>query len=223
MPGSLLWATPHHLLSPFRYLVLGIKRSRRTPDLSTPDEAPWFGSSVGRSSTSHGPLRSHACRPRGVHRPVGTRRPCTGPGNNVGQGNTENSPRDAANIHAGFALPVPGTQFGGRKLSKSEGARTSGSWSAPYTGKSPTVQHLAVDSRAGLRPSGTSNRLRPHEDCGGKTAARRLYRTLIPFFTSPGGLELRWEECYGAISEVVPTVLYHDLIIVISALYSVLL
>ena len=165
MPGSLLWATPHHLLSPFRYLVLGIKRSRRTTDLSIPDEAPWFGSSVGRSSTSHGPLRSHACHPRGVHRPVGTRRPCTGPGNNVGQGNAENSPRDAANIHAGFALPVPGTQFGGRKLSKSEGARTSGSWSAPYTGKSPTVQHLAVDSRTGLRPSGTSNHLRPHEDC----------------------------------------------------------
>ena len=150
MPGSLLWATLHHLLSPFRYLVLGIKRYHCTPDLSIPDKAPWFGSSVGRSSTSHGPLRSHACRPRGVHRSVGTRRPCTGPGNNAGQGHTENSPCDAANIHAGFALPVPGTQFGGRKLSKREGARTSGSWSAPYTGKSPTVQHLAVDSRTGL-------------------------------------------------------------------------
>ena len=51
---------------------------------------------------------------------------------------------------------------------------TSGSWSAPYTGKSPTVQHLAVDSRTGLRSSGTSNQLRPHEDCRGKTASRRL-------------------------------------------------
>ena len=34
------------------------------------------------------------------------------------------------------------------------------------------------------------------------TMTTNLLELLIPLFTSPGGLELRWEECYGAIGEV---------------------
>ena len=61
------------------------------------------------------------------------------------KGTPEDGPGDVASNHAGFVLLVPGTKFGGRGLSKSEAARTSGSWSAPYTGKNPTVQHLTDD------------------------------------------------------------------------------
>jgi len=44
----------------------------------------------------------------------------------------------------------------------------------------------------------------------------RNFELLILFFALPGGLELRWEECYGARGEVVSTVLYRDRIIIIS-------
>ena len=59
----------------------------------------------------------------------------------------------------GFAFPVFSAESGGRGLSKGKRARTSGSWPVIYSGKSPPVQHLADDSRPGLRPSWKTYRM----------------------------------------------------------------
>ena len=53
----------------------------------------------------------------------------------------------------GLPCPFLVREFRGGGLSKSEGAGTSGSWPAPYTGKSTTFQHLASLGGLGLRPS----------------------------------------------------------------------
>ena len=41
-----------------------------------------------------------------------------GPSDNVGQGHTEDGPGDAVSNRPGFALPIPGKEFGGGGLSK---------------------------------------------------------------------------------------------------------
>ena len=104
-----------------------------------------LGPSIGRSSTGHGPLSFNACCPQGIHGLTGTKRPCASSGDNVGKGHTKDGPSDVASYHSRFALPVSSPEFGGCGLSKSKGTRTSGSWPASYSGKSPTVQHLADD------------------------------------------------------------------------------
>ena len=67
------------------------------------------------------PVRSHARRPRGIPGPVATKGPCADQNYNMGQGNTEDAPGDAASNHPGFVLPVPATEFRGGGLSKSVG------------------------------------------------------------------------------------------------------
>ena len=129
-------------------------RQTAPPDIPIPDEAPWFGPSIDRSSTGHGLLSFNACLTQSGHGPTRTRRSCASSGDNVGKGHTKDSPSDVATYHSRSALPVPSPEFGGCGLSKSEGTGTSGSWLAPYSGKSPTVQHLADDWRTGLQPRG---------------------------------------------------------------------